>query len=301
MDLDDVIKAADSLGLTESFIRSISAPSVRLVATESTDGFSRLGGQPDLPPELEWPTFEVADYDAEEIAYADKGETPYMAERAAALRERGTREPLPLAFVAQLDLAQLAGLDTGLPLPKAGYLWFFYELEEQPWGYSPAHRGSFRVLFAEAGTRTERREAPAGVEVLQGTHVTATQTLSFRTWPELEDDEQLDAYESFQDDMAADDPDHRIGGHPDQIQGDMTRSCALVTQGVYLGGPPDLAPEELERLAARASEWRLLLQLDSDDDLDWMWGDCGRLYWWMREADIRAGNWDRAWFQLQCG
>lgn len=93
---------------------------------------------------------------------------------------------------------------------------------------------------------------------------------------------------------------HQIGGHPDEVQGEMRRACALASKGVYVGEPPQLPADELERLGADAPEWRLLLQLTIADALDWMWGDVGNLSFWMREQDIRAGRWDDAWFQLQC-
>ena len=49
-----------------------------------------------------------------------------------------------------------------------------------------------------------------------------------------------------------------------------------------------------------AADWRLLLQIDTDDDLGVMWGDGGILYAWIREEDARAGRFDRTWVVLQC-
>ena len=49
-----------------------------------------------------------------------------------------------------------------------------------------------------------------------------------------------------------------------------------------------------------APEWRLLLQLDSDEAVDVMWGDVGTLYFWIRESDARAARFDRTWLILQC-
>ena len=49
-----------------------------------------------------------------------------------------------------------------------------------------------------------------------------------------------------------------------------------------------------------AAEWLLLLQVDSDDVAQWMWGDCGRLYYWIRESDLRGRRFDRIWAILQC-
>ncbi|MCB9689064.1 MAG: DUF1963 domain-containing protein [Alphaproteobacteria bacterium] len=69
-----------------------------------------------------------------------------------------------------------------------------------------------------------------------------------------------------------------------------------MTQGVYLGRPPDIPTAELDRMAASDPNWRLLFQFASDDDID-----LGKVYFWMREQDIAARAWDRAWLQLQCG
>ena len=40
--------------------------------------------------------------------------------------------------------------------------------------------------------------------------------------------------------------------------------------------------------------------IDSFDDIGMMWGDSGRLYWWIREADLAEGRWDATWLVLQC-
>jgi uncharacterized protein YwqG len=44
----------------------------------------------------------------------------------------------------------------------------------------------------------------------------------------------------------------------------------------------------------------LLLQLDSDRDLGWQWGDMGLLYFWIPDEDLAAGRFDRVWTILQC-
>ena len=31
-----------------------------------------------------------------------------------------------------------------------------------------------------------------------------------------------------------------------------------------------------------------------------MWGDVGRLYFWIRDADLRARRFDATWLILQC-
>ena len=56
----------------------------------------------------------------------------------------------------------------------------------------------------------------------------------------------------------------------------------------------------METLTSGAGAWRLLAQVDSDDDLDMMWGDFGMLYYWIREEDLKNRHFDRAWMILQC-
>jgi len=32
-----------------------------------------------------------------------------------------------------------------------------------------------------------------------------------------------------------------------------------------------------------------------------MWGDLGRIYYWIRDDDLAARRFDRSWLVLQCG
>ncbi|MDP3853118.1 DUF1963 domain-containing protein, partial [Phenylobacterium sp.] len=48
------------------------------------------------------------------------------------------------------------------------------------------------------------------------------------------------------------------------------------------------------------ADWRLLLQLDTDDEAGMMWGDVGSLYFWIRERDARIGDFSKVWMILQC-
>src|SRR5437773_119943 len=71
-------------------------------------GRSRIGGWPDLPATIEWP------------CWRDK----------------------PLAFLAQINLAELTSFECCKVLPKSGHLWFFYDSEQSTWGFDPQDRGS---------------------------------------------------------------------------------------------------------------------------------------------------------------
>jgi hypothetical protein len=93
-------------------------------------------------------------------------------------------------------------------------------------------------------------------------------------------------------------PLHQIGGTAAVVQEpEMALQCELVRRGHYLGSGWPTVDDAV--VSARA--WRLVLQLDSDPDGGWMWGDGGRIYVWMREQDLRAGAWDESRLILQCG
>lgn len=50
-----------------------------------------------------------------------------------------------------------------------------------------------------------------------------------------------------------------------------------------------------------AEDWQLLLQIDSDEEnLGAMWGDCGRVYFWIRQQDLQKRDFSNVWLVLQC-
>ena len=96
-------------------------------------------------------------------------------------------------------------------------------------------------------------------------------------------------------------PKHQMGGYPEPIQSaEMDLECQLVTNGLYLGDARGYSDPRAEALKDGAAEWRLLLQLDSDDELGVMWGDVGMIYFWVREPEARRGEFGGTWLILQC-
>jgi uncharacterized protein YwqG len=92
--------------------------------------------------------------------------------------------------------------------------------------------------------------------------------------------------------MAPAEPVHQIGGYACAIQGDrMDVVCQEINHRLHA---TDGAA------GGDVTDWRLLLQLDTDKAAAMMWGDTGRLYFWIHEQDARAGDFDKAWMILQC-
>ena len=150
------------------------------------------------------------------------------------------------------------------------------------------------------------REAPIG---LKSENVFAAGQLGFsiiKTYPDL-DDAQLealgiddDAYGEFVGSQQRKSALHMMGGHPDVIQNSMEEECELVSNGIYLGDVKGYKSPEAVALRQKPRDWRLLLQLDSDDDAGMMWGDAGRLYVWIRGSDLEARDFSKVWMFLQC-
>jgi uncharacterized protein YwqG len=90
---------------------------------------------------------------------------------------------------------------------------------------------------------------------------------------------------------------HQVGGYPQAIQGDVWTECEMISRGHI-----DSTDQQLwEQAAASAHRWKLLLQFDTDDDLQVMWGDAGTFYFCICEDDLRAGRFDQVCSTMQCG
>jgi uncharacterized protein YwqG len=93
---------------------------------------------------------------------------------------------------------------------------------------------------------------------------------------------------------------HAFGGWPSLIQNPMELECEMVSNGVYAGNAEAYKDKRMPAFREQSSNWRLLLQLDCDDGLEWMWGDGGMVYFWCREDDIGERRFDRGRTILQC-
>jgi uncharacterized protein YwqG len=240
-------------------------------------GASRLGGSPDLPADFEWPCFDGR----------------------------------PLAFIAQLNLSLLARWPQVLPLPANGSLVFFYDSEQATWGFDPNDKGSAHVAYLPGDWSSWRkRPIPDDIPESGQFHPSLVDFYVDPTLPDpssplfvppLRPDEN-DTLGNIISELHEDDdkPIHRLGGHPDVVQGPMELECQLVTNNVYCGDSKAYQDPRVKELAPGAADWRLLLQIDSDDEIGFMWGDGGRIYFWIREQDLKDRRFDRTWLILQC-
>lgn len=247
-------------------------------------GSSRMGGTPDLPDSIEWPSWE-----------------PVILTNPRS-RTVARKESQPLYFIAQISLDEVYDLEGGEDLPKQGLLYFFYDAETQPWGFDPNDRGSSRVFFYDGPKDTlKRRPPPTKLEATADCALTFKQGWSVRNTIHFDTQEDLFAFEKLLEELDGEGTTHRLLGQPYAIQNDMELECQLVTNGIYCGDPTGYASPERVALESGAADWRLLLQVDSDEMPGFMWGDLGSIYFWIKHEDLIARNFDKCWQILQCG
>ena len=74
---------------------------------------------------------------------------------------------------------------------------------------------------------------------------------------------------------------------------------SIAPSGHQLGGHARVINSAMEPAFRPLGPWRLLLQVASDDALEMMWGDRGRLYVWVLETDLAKGRFDRVRIRQQ--
>jgi uncharacterized protein YwqG len=233
---------------------------------------SHLGGDPQLPKDVAWP------------------------------QRDGTR----LRFLARLSLTELQATEATSWLPQSGALLFFYDDDKQPWGFDPADRGGWAVLCVPDVVATSSASESPGSLPFSPVELRRIQVLPSGERPEVQalglSDNEFDRYFEIADQRFGGLPKHQLLGLPSPVQGDsMELECQLASNGVNCGSPEGYATAQAKQLEAGAQNWRLLFQMDSDDDLGVMWGDVGMLYFWIEEAAARRADFSNAWLVLQCG
>lgn len=279
MEIDDHLLGAAAAPLRTALTATV-LPSLRLTAAaecapDSPD--TRLGGVPLLSPDTPWPVSPSGN---------------------------------PQSFLGQLNTDDV-NARLGAPLlPPATALGFFYDWAEQRWGFDPADAGHWQVTATPLGAA-----APAPIESEEWFTAHSVTAATVRTVPGAGEpavdavraerhwwqkrDPIVDFYDGLENDERV--PLHRVFGWPDLVQGPMQLECQLAANGVHHGNPAGAEGALVEALAPGAPDWMLLWQLDTDDEMDWTWGDAGRLYYWIRRQDLAAQAFDRAWLVLQCG
>jgi uncharacterized protein YwqG len=280
----DTLLANAGLAYIADQLKSLALPSIRLIRHATQDnmlppGASKLGGVPDLPPDAQWPTW------------------------------RG----MPLAFVAQINLAEIPVLHEPDSLPSSGLLSFFYHPDQMAVpAYDPASRGGWRVFYYEGQvSQLQRRPIPSMLLDMQPpllyghfptcalTYVVTTtypHPLSLPIQKLHLSQIEVEAYWEALDTLQQEDhePWHRLLGHADNLQGDMEITSQLASHGITFGyGLPE--GQKAGQLLSGASGWQLLLQFDTDPVAEMCWGIEGRCYYWIQTAALQKRHFGDVW------
>ncbi|MET3838776.1 YwqG family protein [Bradyrhizobium sp. OAE829] len=224
---------------------------------------------------------------------------------------RRTGQPAPLQFIAQVDLAEIWLTGPVDPdIPREGRLFFFYDTDHRPGGDRPADITGARLIYDLTPTHSLKRASPpAELSAHKQTAGFRPQRCVLHTgmWPPYYGSPEWNAceikaraeksVEAWWYEVTRDGHDHRFGGHPLQIQGNMQTECALVSKGLDLSARNSKAAE---RLKSDAANWLLLLQIASDDRAGMMWGDVGNLYVWIHRDALRARRFEEVRVIMQC-
>lgn len=274
---DELIRVLQDKGYAgiAARVRSSLIPCLRLAATPAgARSASRLGGRPDLPAGVNWP------------AVGGK----------------------PMAFLAQFSLGELPADATCEPLPRRGVLFFFVAADPAVAGLSPGDRDSWRVLYSQAAPPATVAAWPADLPESARYKERAVRLVPAQAVPDT--DELVPPENDFTARQEEEvftilgqytgrlSPRHQLLGHPARIQGDMAILCQLASHGLDVAKSiPQTA--EAEKIAAGAADWRLLLQLDSDEAVGMQWGDCGRLFFWIPTPAAEKADFSAVWMIMQ--
>lgn len=266
-------------------------------SSDGGDSLSFFGGNPFLPADFQWPRYTRDDN-------------------------------LPLAFLGQLNLADIASLDSENLLPQQGILSFFYEMDNMEWGYSPEMRDCFRVFYFSEPALLVSAAFPQDLDEdyrLPRAPVSFTSRKSLPSWEEyadlvaepLDPPMLVDGADSIynkvcQELLGYDRQDGskcKLLGYANVIQDSMQMDCQLVSAGFETGnGPVSLDESQRQQMKVASKDWILLFQMDSlpegsfpqDEDFELMFGDCGRLYFYIRRGDLAACRFDGCQLVMQC-
>ncbi|MEI0738962.1 YwqG family protein [Paenibacillus sp. JTLBN-2024] len=250
-------------------------------ANDGRLGGSRIGGDPDLPARIDWPA---------------------------------TSEGVPMTFLVQLNLQELAAANESLLLPDRGMLYFSSawtsRLTISSTASSMCRRRSLLPLRAALRPGRPRLEGAFRAYRLEPRATLEPPNFAYADTEQVENDTaDYEDYEEFvwsvtnsqNGDVAL------LFGYPDGQHGDAEYEAALrILTGehydyntdhalrriaAHLGGNEEKAKQEIR-------DTLLLLEIDSDDDVGFCWWDAGALQFFIRKADLQAGRFDRTYCSL---
>lgn len=273
--MDRLIELHDLKGYRKE-IRKIACHAILLRTSKTAEaeialGATKIGGRPDLPPETVWPAYQ---------------------------------DGKPLAFLAQIDLAEIAKL--GVPikgLPSDGLLSVF-----SVWGWLDAHNsdpqtpengnvdqvGWTVALHTPPRVKLERARTPRGVNSFKAAVVEPTPILSLpnhRAEPPLAaldwTDDEYERFDEMQSDFRSIQMGHWLKNSDSFASHHLLGGYALFQQAF----PTEVLDKGLT----------MFLQIGSDGNTGMCWGDGGELTFYADAKALAKGRLERIWGECQGG
>ena len=236
-------------------------------------GKSKIGGNPDLPKNFEWP--------------------------------RANNKPM--LFCAQYNLSELTKFDKENILPNKGFFYVFLNLDEK-WEEFNGINQEFKFIYSEYETLV-RTKFPKNFDMNQSFKTASIEYFEFYTIPDDEnyklfelnkkyDDFYFYFYqptddfiteELYQDSFNM----HQIIGHDKSIQSSVVYEFASKELGLY-GAISSEYNKRWSDILELSKSYELLLQLDCDDsntDLS-KFGGSGTYYFGLSKTDLEKKNFD---------
>jgi len=275
---EDDILLNDKISYDFSQILSYKTTSIELVKRNKGDlnPFSKIGGMPHVVSDFIWPLWEKK----------------------------------PQSFLAQIDLNELKINNQDSLLPADGILYFFYDQNFQTWGSSADDKGSWKVIYSSIDAKdTSAISVPDGLSdesIFDESYVEFKSKESYPPWESNLvqalnlDDKAIDRYIDYIYELDGDSTITKLLGYPNPIQGNMSIECELTNRNLSFNDIQNYNEIQRKELSDASNEWMLLFQLDSEEDNAMMWGDCGRLYFWIKKSDLIAREFENVWMIFQC-
>ncbi|MBQ3162540.1 MAG: DUF1963 domain-containing protein [Oscillospiraceae bacterium] len=220
--------------------------------SEVEAGHSKIGGMPDMPSEFEWYRNESGE---------------------------------PLGFVMQINCEEIHSYDKDGIFPESGMLYFFYDLENQPWELCDDEQGAAVYYYNGDMDELAPLEFPSDISE---ECIVEQCGLSFESRPDVpcyEDYDDCDDWEVYYASAVS-----ALGFDPDEY-GDIR---------FKLGGYSDIIQNSINE--EFGEEYIQLCQLDTYENGNSyiMYGDGGRLYYYIKASDLANRKFDEIQIRLQC-
>ncbi|MBQ9682276.1 MAG: DUF1963 domain-containing protein [Neisseriaceae bacterium] len=221
--------------------------------------------------------------------------------------EERANSPHPLTFMAQLNLAELADCDTENLLPKSGLLSFFYDYES---GDGGDNQQCAKVFYFSPETPLVRMPLPLDrqkdcedeyIDIGELAVSFSRQSFVPSMYYAEEQFPDIDVWHEFLDTVeyeqlfgeARECCSIKLFGWAETMQPDvMEEECQLRAMGLNPYDYPNDPKIETE-VNRHKDDWILLFQLDSAPNTDLIFGEYGRLYFWIRKEDLVAKRFDK--------